>query len=48
MVMCMKTNDFLADQKEFGCKNEQHGRVLEDAVPSHIPDVLAGDFSESK
>jgi hypothetical protein len=40
--------DFIADRKEFGCENEQHGRVLEDAVPSHVPDVAAGESSESK
>jgi hypothetical protein len=38
--------DFVADQKEFSCENEQHGRVLEDAVPSHETDVVSGDSGE--
>jgi hypothetical protein len=27
--------DFVADRKDFSCANEQLGRVLQDAVPSH-------------
>jgi hypothetical protein len=41
-------DDFIADRKEFGCENEQHGRVLEDAVPSPVLDVAAGESSELK
>jgi hypothetical protein len=41
-------DDFFADRKEYDCENEQHERVLEDVVPSHVPDVASGESSESK
>jgi hypothetical protein len=43
-----QVDDFIADRKDFGCENEQHGRVLEDSVPSDVSDVAGGESSESK
>jgi hypothetical protein len=41
-------DDFIAARKELDCENEQHGRGLEDADPSHVPDIAAAECSESK